>query len=87
MRRQVLAAYRGYPAGDVFTGMLAGVSWHHAALTPAGPPRCATSTTRTGPAARTGHVLVSIHRRCCPQQTSSRARHFNLSAGGQPGYA
>jgi len=35
VRRQVLAAYRGYPAGDVFTGMPADVAWHHAALTPA----------------------------------------------------
>ncbi len=35
IRRQVLAAYRSYPAGDVFTGMPADVAWHHAALTPA----------------------------------------------------
>src|SRR5260370_7068551 len=35
IRRQVLAAYRDYPAGDVFTGMPADVTWHHAALTPA----------------------------------------------------
>jgi hypothetical protein len=35
VRRRVLAAYRDYPAGDVFTGMPADVSWHHAALTPA----------------------------------------------------
>ena len=35
VRRQVLAAYRGYPAGDVFTGMPADAAWHHAALTPA----------------------------------------------------
>src|SRR6516164_8511740 len=35
VRRQVLAAYRQYPAGDVFTGMPADVRWHHAALTPA----------------------------------------------------
>ena len=35
VRRQVLAAYRDYPAGDVFTGMPADVRWHHAALTPA----------------------------------------------------
>ena len=35
IRRQVLAAYRGYPAGDVFTGMPADLAWHHAALTPA----------------------------------------------------
>ena len=34
-RRQVLAAYRHYPSGDVFTGMPADVRWHHAALTPA----------------------------------------------------
>jgi hypothetical protein len=34
MRRHVLAAYRGYPDGDVFTGMPADVTWHHAALTP-----------------------------------------------------
>jgi hypothetical protein len=34
LRRQVLAAYRGYPDGDVFTGMPADVSWHYAALTP-----------------------------------------------------
>jgi hypothetical protein len=35
VRRQVLAAYRDYPSGDVFTGMPADVSWHRAALTPA----------------------------------------------------
>src|SRR6266571_6466665 len=35
VRRQVLAGYRGYPDGDVFTGMPADVAWHHAALTPA----------------------------------------------------
>ncbi len=35
VRRQVLAAYRDYPAGDVFTGMPADVTWHHTALTPA----------------------------------------------------
>jgi hypothetical protein len=35
VRRQVLAAYRQYPTGDVFTGMPADVRWHHAALTPA----------------------------------------------------
>jgi hypothetical protein len=35
IRRQVLAAYRGYPAADVFTGMPADVAWHRAALTPA----------------------------------------------------
>ena len=35
VRRQVLAAYRQYPAGDVFTGMPADVRWHRAALTPA----------------------------------------------------
>jgi hypothetical protein len=35
VRRQVLAAYRHYPAGDVFTGMPADVTWHHATLTPA----------------------------------------------------
>jgi len=34
-RRQVLAGYRDYPSGDVFTGMPADVRWHHAALTPA----------------------------------------------------
>jgi hypothetical protein len=34
-RRQVRAAYRDYPSGDVFTGMPADVTWHHAALTPA----------------------------------------------------
>jgi hypothetical protein len=34
VRRQVLAAYRGYPSGDVFTGMPADVRWYHAALTP-----------------------------------------------------
>jgi hypothetical protein len=34
-RRQILAAYRAYPAGDVFTGMPADVRWHRAALTPA----------------------------------------------------
>jgi hypothetical protein len=35
VRRQVLAAYRSYPAGDVFTGMPADVRWHFAVLTPA----------------------------------------------------
>ena len=35
VRRQVLAAYRHYPSGDVFTGMPADVRWHHATLTPA----------------------------------------------------
>src|SRR5712691_5218363 len=35
VRRQVLAGYRGYPSGDVFTGMPTDVTWHHAALTPA----------------------------------------------------
>ena len=35
VRRQILAAYRAYPAGDVFTGMPADVAWHQAALTPA----------------------------------------------------
>ena len=35
IRRQVLAAYRDYPTGDVFTGMPADVSWHHATLTAA----------------------------------------------------
>jgi hypothetical protein len=35
VRRQILAAYRGYPSGDVFTGMPADVTWHQAALTPA----------------------------------------------------
>jgi len=35
IRQQVLTAYRGYPAGDVFTGMPADVKWHHVALTPA----------------------------------------------------
>jgi hypothetical protein len=34
IRQQVLAAYRHYPSGDVFTGMPADVRWHHAALTP-----------------------------------------------------
>jgi hypothetical protein len=34
VRRQVLAAYRSYPSGDVFTGMPTDVTWHHAALTP-----------------------------------------------------
>ena len=33
MRRQVLAGYRGYPLGDVFSGVPADVTWHHAALT------------------------------------------------------
>src|SRR5262249_36726821 len=33
VRRQVLAAYRDYPSGDVFTGMPADVSWHQVALT------------------------------------------------------
>jgi hypothetical protein len=31
----VLAAYCSYPVDDVFTGMPADVTWHHAALTPA----------------------------------------------------
>ncbi len=35
VRRQVLASYRDYPAGDVFTGMPADVRWHRAMLTPA----------------------------------------------------
>lgn len=35
VRRQVLAAYRDYPTGDVFTGMPADVRWYYAALTPA----------------------------------------------------
>lgn len=35
VRQRVLAAYRGYPVGDVFTGMPADVTWHYAALTPA----------------------------------------------------
>jgi hypothetical protein len=35
LRRQILAAYRSYPAGGVFTGMPADVTWHRAALTPA----------------------------------------------------
>jgi hypothetical protein len=35
IRRRVLAAYRGYPADDVFTGMPADVAWHYAALFPA----------------------------------------------------
>jgi hypothetical protein len=35
VRRHILATYRQYPAGDVFTGMPADVRWHHAALTPA----------------------------------------------------
>src|SRR5215472_676637 len=35
MRREVLAEYRSYPSGDVFTSMPADVTWHHAALTPA----------------------------------------------------
>src|SRR5215471_18272407 len=35
VRRQVLASYRSYPSGDVFTDMPADVTWHHAALTPA----------------------------------------------------
>jgi len=34
-RRQILAAYREYPSGDVFTGMPADVRWYRAALTPA----------------------------------------------------
>jgi hypothetical protein len=34
VRRQVLAGYRDYPDGDVFTGMPADVRWHYAALTP-----------------------------------------------------
>jgi hypothetical protein len=35
MRRSVLAGHRGYPAGGVFTGMPADVTWHQAALTAA----------------------------------------------------
>jgi len=35
VRRQVLAGYRHYPDGDVFTGMPADIAWHNAALTPA----------------------------------------------------
>jgi hypothetical protein len=35
VRRQILASYRDYPVGDVFTGMPADVRWHHAALTAA----------------------------------------------------
>jgi hypothetical protein len=35
VRRKVLAAYRSYPSGDVFTDMPADVTWHRAALTPA----------------------------------------------------
>jgi hypothetical protein len=35
VRRQILAAYRLYPSGDVFTGMPADVRWYRAALTPA----------------------------------------------------
>ena len=35
VRRQVLAAYRDYPVGDVFTGMPADVRWYWAMLTPA----------------------------------------------------
>jgi hypothetical protein len=33
VRRQILAAYRGYPTDDVFTGMPADVRWHRAMLT------------------------------------------------------
>ena len=33
VRGQVLAAYRQYPSGDVFTGMPADVRWYRAALT------------------------------------------------------
>ena len=33
VRRQVLAGYCSYPLGDVFTGVPADVTWHHAALT------------------------------------------------------
>jgi hypothetical protein len=35
VRRQILAAYREYPSGDVFTGMPADVRWYRATLTPA----------------------------------------------------
>src|SRR5260370_39491977 len=35
VRRQVLAAYRDYPAGDAFTGMPADARRQRAALTPA----------------------------------------------------
>jgi hypothetical protein len=35
VRRQILAAYREYPSGDVFTGMPADVRWYRAALIPA----------------------------------------------------
>jgi hypothetical protein len=34
VRRQVLAACRGYPAAGVFTGLPADVAWYRAALTP-----------------------------------------------------
>jgi hypothetical protein len=34
-RRLILAAYRGYPTQNVFTGMPADVTWHHAAFTAA----------------------------------------------------
>jgi hypothetical protein len=35
MRRKVLAGHRGYPAGGMFTGMPADVTWRQAALTAA----------------------------------------------------
>src|SRR6266566_6523089 len=35
VRRHILAAYRQYPSGDVFTGMPADVRWYRATLTPA----------------------------------------------------
>jgi hypothetical protein len=35
VRRRILAPYRAYPAGAVFTGTPADVTWHLAALTPA----------------------------------------------------
>ena len=56
IRRQVLAAYRGYPAADVFTGMPADVAWHHAALTPAelGVEEC--NPRARGPYERLGYL-------------------------------
>jgi hypothetical protein len=50
LRRRVLATYRGYPSGDMFTGMPADVTWHYAALTAAELATVRYGTTRTGPA-------------------------------------
>src|SRR6266851_371686 len=58
VRRQVLAAYRGYPSGDVFTGMPADVTWQHAALTPDELASCSASppATASKPHDRDSHL-------------------------------